>query len=247
MTFSQVHIRGSRLGLSGTVKVLCMAAATLALGGCKHDGQGTQVAGWSLVDPAQRHPILVSQEPTVLNVRVARGSEGLTPRQRAEVFEFANHFRASDAGNSRIVVSVPSGSANEGSAMGAAEDIRELLIGGGFAESTVAVEAYRSEGASQPPIRISYLRFVAKGPDCGSDWSENLARDLYNTGYPNFGCADQHNLAAMVANPADLLGPRTTTERFSERRDAVMNAWAQGKTTASEKSADERINVKNSD
>lgn len=244
MTFAKANTRGFAPSLFSVARAAGIAVAALTLAGCKHAGQGAQVAGWSLVDPQQRHPIMVSQEPSVLSIHVARGSDGLNPHQRAEVIEFARRFRASDAGNSRLVVSVPSGSGNEVAAMGAADDIRQLLIDGGFAESTVVVEGYHSGGGS-PPVRISYMRYVATGPDCGHDWSENLARDSRNVGYPNFGCANQKNLAAMIINPGDLLGPRTMGERYSDRRDAVMNAWVQGRTTGSEKSEDERVNVKN--
>lgn len=243
MTFANTTSRGPRLGRTGTARAITVAVAALALAGCKNEGQGTQVAGWALVDPEQRHPIIVSQEPANLNLHVARGSQGLTPQQRADVIDFSSRYRAGDAGNSRLVVSVPSGSANEVAAMAAAEDIRQLLFDGGFAESAVSVEAYHEEGGS-PPVRIAYMRYVAKGPDCGHDWSENLGRNYNNVGHPNFGCAGQHNLAAMVVNPADLLGPRTMGERYSDRRDTVMEAWTKGKTTGAEKSEDERVRVK---
>lgn len=243
MTFAKNISRGPSLARTGAAMALTIAALTL--GACKHDeGQGTQVAGWTLVDPEQRHPIMVSQEPAVLNLHIARGSQGLTPHQRAEVVEFTSRYRAGDAGNSRLVVSVPSGSANEVAAISAAEDVRELLFDGGFAESAVSVEAYHDEGGAQPPVRIAYMRYVAKGPDCGNDWSENLARNARNIGHPNFGCANQRNLAAMIVNPADLLGPRTMGERYSDRRDAVMDAWTKGKSTGAEKSEDERVRVK---
>ena len=244
MTFAKTTSRGPSLGFSNAAKAVTIALAALALSGCKHEGQGTQVAGWSLVDPEQRHPIMVSQEPAILNLNVARGSQGLTPQQRAEVIDFAGRYRASDAGNSRLVVSVPSGAPNEVSAMGAAEDVRGLLTEGGFPESAVSVEAYHDESGAQPPLRIAYMRYVAKGPECGHDWSENLASSPRNTGHPNFGCAGQHNLAAQIANPADLLGPRTMGDRYSDRRDTVMEAWTKGKVTGSEKSQDERVRVK---
>jgi len=48
----------------------------------------------------------------------------------------------------------------------------------------------------------------------------------------------------MIVNPADLLGPRTMGERYSDRRDTVMDAWSKGKTTGAEKSEDERVRVK---
>ncbi len=68
---------------------------------------GTQVAGWSMVDPSQRHPIIVSQEPQTMQVRVAASRAGSPRAQRSDVLEFADRARASDAGNSRLVISGP--------------------------------------------------------------------------------------------------------------------------------------------
>ncbi len=243
MTCAKTSSGKPSLSFAGVAKILPVALAALALAGCRPEGPTTQVAGWSLVDPEQRHPILVSQEPASLNLRVAPGSQGLTPQQRAEVIGFTSQYKAGDAGNSRLIISAPSGAANEGAAMAAAEDVRALLLDGGFPESLVAIEAYHDEGAA-PPVRVSYMRYVAKGPECGHDWSENLARSARNIGHPNFGCTHQHNLAAMVVNPADLLGPRTMGERYSDRRDTVMSAWTKGKSTGAEKNEDERVRVK---
>jgi pilus assembly protein CpaD len=247
MTPAKTTPRGASLSRTGTAKVMSIALAAIALTGCKPESPGTQVAGWSLVDPEQRHPIMVTQEPATLSLNVANGSQGLTPQQRADVIDFTGRFRAGDAGNSRLVVSVPSGAANEVAAIGAAEDVRQLLLQGGFPESAVAVEAYHDDSGRQPPLRIAYMRYVAKGPECGHDWSENLAKTARNIGHPDFGCSTQHNLAAMIVNPADLLGPRTMGERYSDRRNKVMEAWTKGEPTGAKKSEDERVRVKGSE
>lgn len=224
-------------------KLLCLSLLPLVLAGCKHGGEGTAVAGWSLVNPEQRHPILVTQEPAHLNLRIGSGSQGLSPSQRSEVMQFTGHYRAGDAGNSRLVISAPSGSSNEMAAMAAVDEVRDLLLNGGFNESAIAVEAYSSEGHAPAPVRISYMRFVAEGPTCGRDWSENLGVSHANTGHPNFDCAGQQNLAAMIANPADLLGPRSSSPRYGERRDQIMDKWTKGEITGAEKSDDERARV----
>ncbi len=219
--------RRSRLRLG---KVLAIALLPVIAGGCKHDeAAGSQVAGWTLVDPEQRHPILVSQQPASLSLRIAPSAEGLTPMQRARVIEFANHSKASDSGNSRIVISAPGGSANEASSMQAADEARQLLLSIGYSETTIAVEAYHASGRDAP-LRLSYMRYVAQAPECGQDWSENLARTYQNTPYPNMGCAAQRNLAVMVANPADLLGPRTMTARDANRRDDMYAKYVKGQT-----------------
>ena len=62
-------------------ELLDRLAAGLGAGRVQGPGRdpGAHVAGWTLIDPTQRHPIMVSQQPATLNVRVARGSQGLTP------------------------------------------------------------------------------------------------------------------------------------------------------------------------
>jgi len=212
---------------SGIAKVFIAALLPVVVAGCRHDAPGPQVAGWSLVDPEQRHPILVSQQPATLNLRVATSADGLTPMQRARVLEFSGRSKASDAGNSRIVISAPGGSANESAAMQAADEARQLMIESGYSETSIAVEAYHADGRDAP-LRLSYMRYVAEAPDCGKDWSENLARTYQNTPYPNMGCAGQRNLAAMIANPADLLGPRTMTSRDANRRDDMYSKYVKG-------------------
>jgi pilus assembly protein CpaD len=210
-----------------SARAFVLAVLPLAMAGCEHDQAGTQVAGWTLVDPEQRHPILVSQQPANLNLHIASSSEGLTPMQRARVLEFASRSKASDSGNSRIVISAPGGSPNEGAAMQAADQARQLMLDSGYSETSIAVEAYHADGRDAP-LRLSYMRYVAQAPECGQDWSQNLARTYQNLPYPNMGCAAQRNLAVMVANPADLLGPRTMTSRDANRRDDMYAKYVKG-------------------
>jgi pilus assembly protein CpaD len=224
--------RAVRIGSARSLgaKLLAASLATLAMAGCKTTDDPARVAGWTLIDSAQRHPILVSQEPTTHLIRMGRGSHGLSSAQRAQLLDFIAHFRATDAGNSRLIVAVPSGGANEVSAMYAVGEIRSMLTDQGFGEASISVEAFSAEGTVDPPIRVSYMRYVAEPPQCG-DWSTNLAYDPMNLPYPNLGCANQRNLAVQIANPADLLGPRSETARASDRRDQVWNKYVKGAAT----------------
>lgn len=223
--------------------IACALAATAALAACKHlDDEGSRVAGWSLVDPSQRHPIMVTQQPTTLAVKIARGSHGLSPHQRAQIISFLDRYRAIDAGNTRMVVEVPSGSPNEVAAMQAVAEIRSLMADVGLKPSDVNIEAVQS-GDAQAPIRISYLRYVAEGPQCGK-WPANLAQSYGNLVHPNMGCANQANLAAMIANPADLVTPRASTPRSGERQDTVWEKYVKGESTISSKQSDEKASTK---
>lgn len=227
-----------------TVKVLTATTLTLAVAACRPGEEpGSHVAGWALIDASQRHPIVVSQQPARMSVAIARGSHGLSPHQRSHVIDFLNKYRGSDTGNSKLVVSVPNGAPNEVAALHAVADLRDILRDYGLDDSRVAVEPYHSEGDHQPPIRIAYSRFIAEGPACGNWWA-NTADDPRNLPYPNLGCATQRNFAAHVANPADLLGPRTQTQGSAERRDTVWQKYVKGESTVSKKDGDERVQVK---
>jgi pilus assembly protein CpaD len=223
--------------------MLLASAVALSLVGCRPDEAGTHVAGWSIADPAARHPILVSQQPSSLNMRIPRGAYGLSPHQRAQVAQFVDRYRTADSGNSKLVISAPSGAANEVASMQAVAEIRYLLRDIGFDETAVTVEAYHEERDPQPPVRISYLRYVAEGPNCGR-WPTNLARQPDNLSSPNLGCAQQQNLAAQVANPGDLLGPRTRTPATGERRQVIWEKYTKGESTISQKQGEEKVQVK---
>ena len=248
MTTSKTNNTPVAAQLSRTTRGLAMnlalvSAAALMVAGCKAGQEGPQVAGWSVVDPSQRHPILVSQQPSNLSLKVPRGSSGMSPHQKAQVVDFVTRYRAGDSGNSKLVITAPSGSPNEVASMQAVAEIRHLMRDSGFPDGSITVEAYHEERDPQPAIRISYLRFVAEGPECGK-WTANLGEDTKNEPYANFGCATQRNFAAQVANPADLMGPRAMTPAPGDRRDAVWQKYIKGESTISQKQADERVVVK---
>lgn len=225
----------------GKVSILAVALAGLALGGCDHLDRGAEhPAGQVLLSATERHPILVSQEPHRMTVRVPRGSRGLDPQQRAKIIDFVAKFHASDSGNSKLVIAVPSGAPNEVAAMNAVADMRPILNDIGVSESAISIEPYSADGDSQPPIRIAFNRYAADAPECGK-WTENLAENSRNLNYGNFGCANQRNLAVMVSNPADLVGPRTMTPAAADRRDQVYEKYIKDVPTSRERTPQERV------
>jgi pilus assembly protein CpaD len=209
-------------------------AASVSLTACKTPEDHNQVVGWSLMDPSQRHPIMVSQQPAKMSVRVARGSHGLSSHQRAQVVDFANKYNGGNSGNSRLVISAPSGSANEVAAMQAVAELRHILRETGFGEDAINVEAYHEDRDPQPPIRISYTRYVAEAPECGH-FPANLTSGPNNMPHANLGCANQRNFANQVANPADLVAPRGMTAAAADRRDDGVKKYLKGESTDSAK------------
>lgn len=64
---------------------------------------------------------------------------------------------------------------------------------------------------------LALLTIAAAEPPrvCG-DWSRAPREDFTNLALPNFGCADGANLAAMLADPADLKRGRGTGAQAGE-------------------------------
>ena len=227
-----------RLGTTAT-KLGVVTAVALSLIACRGHISDEYKSGLLRIDHDERHPIVVSKQPATLSIPVRRGTFGLSARQQSRLGRFLSRYRAGDMGNSKLLVSVPSGSANEVEAIQTVADLRHLISEYGFDSTTVKIRPYQAGRHGQPPIRVSYLRFVAEGPDCGV-FPSNLARQFDNLHYENFGCFNQRNLAAMVANPADLVGPRTMTPRSESRRRTVWNKYITGESTGSERTDDER-------
>jgi pilus assembly protein CpaD len=241
MRYPIAAVSGFKPAASRLVVISLVAAG---LFGCRAAQEtGAHVAGWTLVDPSERHPILVSQQPATLTIRVPAGAPGLSAGQATQVADFLARYRRVDSGNSKLVIAVPSGSPNETAAMRAAANLREMIREFGFSESTVAMQPYGGGRDASAPIRLAYLRYVAEGPECGS-WPTNLAHEPRALNYHNFGCAQQHNLAAQIANPADLLGPRTMAPPDADRRGIVYERYRQGKITGAEKSGEEKAQAK---
>ena len=83
------------------------------------------------------------------------------PGQQARLSRFLSRYRTRDTGNSKLLVSVPSGSANEVEAMETVSELRGLISEYGFDATTVKVDErltclvtlkYNLPGVAQLPI-----------------------------------------------------------------------------------------------
>lgn len=225
-------------------KLLAVSLLALLAAGCKSlEEPGAYGAGFTIVDPLQKNPIMVTQQPATLNLRVSRNASGLNDSQRRDVAGFLNHFRNTGMGNTRLVISVPAGSPNEGAATRMMTEVKSMVVDFGFSDTVTVTEPYTAPRGTEAPLRLSYLQYIAEGPACGR-WPTNLARQKDNLNYDNFGCAQQRNLAAQIANPADLIGPRSMTPSDTERRAVVIGRYENGENTAAQRPPEQTIGTR---
>ena len=84
------------------------------------------------------------------------------------------------------------------------------------------------------PVIVAYRRQFAVTKKCG-DWSKSMAVTYENKPYPNFGCSQQHNIAAMAVNPRDLKTPRGSSSIDAGRIDTVYEKYRKGESTTSQR------------
>jgi pilus assembly protein CpaD len=212
---------------------LLLLGLALAVSACnKHD---TVLMYSEPTDYRNRHPIVIAERPTSIDLLIGTGRGGLTASQRAQVAAFGSSWRRE--GNGYLQVRVPAGTRNETAAKATVREITSVLNSVGVPPKAIAVRPYRPEKVFDvAPIKLAFPVMRAEVKNCGM-WPDDLGptadpKYWQNEPYSNFGCATQRNLAAMVADPADLLQPRAETPASAARRQTVMDKYRQGTDTA---------------
>ena len=148
-------------------------------------------------------------------VSAASGTIGITVQEAAELKSFAQDYVRLGRGN--VVVSVPANAGNSQTAGQVAQEVQRALFAGGIDFSKISSGPYQAQGQANAPILISFGRYEAKPVVCAPWTSFDPRRTGKNIPPDRFGCAQNANLAAMVADPGDLLGDRKDGPRDAAR------------------------------
>lgn len=197
--------------------------------------------GPPLATAADRHQISVEQTAQRFEIIVAPGDLALTPKARDDLRGLAGGYLR--YGHGALILSTPASGANERAANLLAGETRMVLVDAGVSYGAVAASSYDASGRADAPIIVSFARFEAHAPECAPLWEQDLAHQSNNQAWESFGCAAQANLAAMVEDPRDLLGPRDMDPRDSGRRAAVFDAYRSGEPTGATRTDDEHATV----
>ncbi len=218
-----------------TYKIALLSAAAFAAAGC---------AGGPFNGPehaltiAETHPIAVDSQVVTLTIPVDATTSDLSTVDKARLRAFTDSYLTN--GHGPLTVTGPSGARNDLDGHEASADIRKALNDAGVPWSAIHGATYRAGEGSGEDIILSFTRYVATASPCG-DWSGVTGRQYRNLRTPNMGCATMNNLAAMVADPHDLVAPSETDPRDGQAAVRAIGLYREGQNTASE--VDGKINA----
>lgn len=209
-----------------TLVRLTPVAAALALGACAHGGAPAVAARPYAPTTLDRWPAQVQVTPQPDEIRLAAHPTGLSGNQARALAEF--HARWMQAEGGEILVSAP----NQGGYRVGSE-ARAFLVSQGAPAEAVRLVGYDAGDAQDAPVVIGFRRYAVTTPNCGA-WGD-MTRTFNNGAYANLGCAVTSNMAAQVANPADLLGARDMDPADPARRATVFDKYRKGEVTSTAK------------
>ena len=212
--------------LDNLLRALAVGSALVA-GSCSIANDGGSISE----DGARNHPIAVEPSYKDLKVQFA-GADGMNADDAGKFDAFVADYRVH--GNGGLAISVPSGAGSRA----AITFFAERAAASGISRDKILVST-REAGNTDPRVDVSYITYTARAESCG-DWSENIAFTADNLTPKNFGCSVQHNIAAMVSNPRDLLGPGPMGPVDTNRRAIVMDHYEKGEITQANKDTDQK-------
>jgi pilus assembly protein CpaD len=221
----------ARPAVRNTRFMLAVAAVAL-LSGCAFQKRDSVTVGAVPDDYRTNHPIIIADKEETLDLPVGASDRGATASQRASLEGFLANYDESAAPVLNIIA--PSGSGNDVAAADAAHDFANIARKNGVPENRIMIASYRASPEEvSAPVRVSYSAMRAQTDKCGR-WPEDVLATSENKHYANFGCSYQNNIAAQIANPADLLGPRKQTPIDPANRGRVIDDYQSGNSDFSE-------------
>ena len=202
-----------------TLAALCLAACASA------PTPSAPSRAAQAVNPLEHYPLKADAATDRIALAVHDGA--LSPAQSEALKALVARRARLDGGV--VIISLPHGAADAAAAARAADFAQGLL-----AVASAPVQRFTYESADpKAPLLVSYDYDKPVIAACGKDW-DDLAKTGDNRVHGNFGCAVHANMAAQIANPADIARPHAEDAPDAERRMTVLDKYRAGKPTAAE-------------
>lgn len=163
-------------------------------------------------DYHQRHPVVLANEPTFLEIFPVGADGQLDRRTLHQLDAFAADYR--QTGQGAVLIRAPQDDAVSRSATErTVKAVRAALAGYGV-RGRIEVARYPVDDPRlASPLHLSYVKMQAVVASRCGDWPDDLnsGASLHgweNHSYYNLGCASAKTFAAQIDDPRDLVSPR---------------------------------------
>jgi pilus assembly protein CpaD len=200
-----------------TASLALPLAAALLLSACASDDLALDDA-YVPNAGSENYAIMYAKGPVSLAVDSSHGS--LQPAQVKAVAGFARQSMA--GGLTTIAISRPAGG---GHSVRVAEEVAGVMVRQGIPAELIRIGTYPAPASA--PVQLAYVKSYAHTKPCG-DWSSSVSDTGKNQNMPNHGCAVQSNIAAMLADPEDVISPDVATDTHSAVGSAAIRRQQSG-------------------
>ena len=179
-------------------------------------------------DPHYSHPSTVERKIARMDLGPLYAGKP-SPGDQQRIDEFLGAYYGQ--GESPLEVTVPGNSTEDPVAREHALQIANALMQRGVPSDDINL--YVAESQTAGTASMAFPIYVVAPEDCGY-WDKPLDSDYDNGITSNFGCATQHNVDAMAANPRDLAYPQESTPgRSGARSFYVIDHYQKGEALPS--------------
>jgi pilus assembly protein CpaD len=210
-------------------QLLLAGVAIASLGACAQSARQLELSRGA------GREIITREVTAELKIDAIVSGERLGVVERDAVRFFAAAYM--EEGHGALHITRPSASADDVASQRAAADARAVLLAEGVDAVRVTEGLYDASGADAAPLVLSYRTLETAIPDCPDISAYSVNWTGTNAPLPSFGCATAHNLAAMIADPSDLLGKQMMDAPDGARRSVVLSKYRNGEPTAAERNS----------
>ena len=223
--------------LKPTKSLLAAGLGLAALAGCVSSAPTMVPEAYLEGTALDRNPIGVEKRTEFLEIAINPLTSQLSNADKASITSFVSAYR--DHGHGPLIMSLPASSANPQMAVAAVAEARAIAYAQGVSYDEIAGNHHGADSDVSEPMILAFQSYDAIAPDCPSLAEMDFSDMRPNNELPTLGCSVRANLAAMIADPADLLGTRPLDQGDPLRRGVILDKFRQGESTGSTRSKDE--------
>lgn len=222
--------------------VSLMGLGILGLSACQSNAKPRHVPeAYFSGNALDRHEIGVRPITEFLEVKFSPVDNGLRQEEIAKIKGFVAAYNSD--GHGPLIMSMPRGTDSPQIAVNALAETRQIAWEEGIEYSQITGTAYDAGGRPGAPIVLAYKAYAAIVPDCKYMSEFDFADTSSNNDLPSLGCAVRNNIAAIIADPADLYGTRPLDDLDINRRTAQLELYREGQMTAARREEAEEASI----